>query len=308
MTGLKNNAKNIIFQLLWWGAINPKKVILQVTPGLLKRNPVSEKFIEKEWQKKIAAGLKTWPNDTKPQRYHFGGLKISNNDIKILADPSISYQDVLGSRPDNFRKLFKKEYRPIPVSVDMILMAKNKMGEKMLGLTLRNANQDYKAGGFHVTTGGAMEIGKDKKPIDAALRETEEEMGIKPKELSNISCRGIIFNPCQSEIGIMFVATANIPTEKILSRPHDNENNILFIQLKKESLEYWLLEFTHANSVDGIVGALTIGSDLYGKKWAENILAKIIKKSSGYSNAQKRRSLEKKDIKKLKMFLNKKES
>lgn len=305
MAGLKNNAKNIIFQLPWWGSADPRKIILRIMPGLLKRSKESEKFIEKEWQKKISSCIKLFPNDTKSTRYHFGGIKITKDFIEILADPAISYRDVIGSRPERFRKLFKKEYWPIPVSVDMVLIAKNKRGEKMIGLTLRNASQDYKAGGFHITTGGAMEIGKDKKPIAAALRETEEEFGIKPEELSNILCRGIIFNPCQSEIGINFVATANIPTEKILSRCHDNENNTLFVPLKKEILEYCLLKLTHANSVDGIVGTLAVGNDFYGKKWAENILAKILKRSKEYKNLQKRQELEKADIKKLKTsFLN----
>ena len=297
------NKKNLIFETLFWGKINPDKVTIKKTPGLLKRSARAEKFIENEWKKQISSGLKTRPNDIRPSRYHFGGLKIAKKFIEISAEPIISYQDVIGSRPDKFRKLFKKESWPTPVSADMVLIAKNKKGEEMLGITLRNADQDYKAGGFHITTGGAMEIGKDKKPIDAALRETEEECGIKSKELSNVSCRGIIFNPYQSEIGIIFVATANIPTEKILSRRHDNENNTLFIPLKKEILEYWLLELTHANSTDGIVGALTVGSDIYGKKWAENILAKIMKKSAGYGNAKKEKVLEKRDIRKLKSFL-----
>ena len=299
------NKNKLIFELLFWGKINPDKIILKKIPSLLKRNKKSEKFIENKWKKQIASGLKIRSNDTRPSRYHLGGLKITEKSVEILASPEISYRDIIGSRSDKFRKLFKKEYWPIPVSVDMILIAKNKKGEKMLGVTLRNANQDYKAGGLHMTTGGAMEIGKDKNPIDAALRETKEETGIKPKELSNIFCRKIIFNPCQSEIGIMFTATAEIPIEKILSRRHDNENKILFIPFKKETLEYWLLKFTHANSIDGIVGALTIGEDFYVINWAENIFAKILKKIKGCKNPKKRQELEKADIKKLKKWLNK---
>lgn len=308
MIRLKNNAKNIIFDLLWWGSANTQKVILQVTPGLLKRNLTSEKFIEKEWQKKIASRFKPWPNDTKPKRFHFGGIKIADDFIEILADPAISYRDVLGSRPDKFRKLFKKECWPVPISVDMVIIAKNKNGEEMLGITLRNASQDYKAGGFHVTTGGAIEIGKDKKPIDAALRETEEEIGIKPKELLSILCRGIIFNYHKSEIGIMFVAIARIPIEEILSKPHDNENKILFIPMNKNNLEYWLLEFTHANSYNGIIGMLMIGEGLYGKKWKDDIMTKLAKNIPKYLSLKRREELEKIDIEKFKKWLIKRDS
>ncbi len=299
------NKKNFIFDLHFWRKIDPNKIIIKEVSGLLKRSKESEKFIENEWQKKIASGLKIRLNDTQPKKYHFGGLKIQHNRIEILADPIISYRDVIGSRPDEFRKLFKKEYWPILLSIDMVLIAKNNKGEKMLGITLRNTNQDYKAGGFHVTTGGAIEIGKDKNPIDAALRETEEEIGIKPKELSNIFCQGINFNYYQSEIGIIFIAIANISTEKILSRCHDSENKTLFIPLKKETLKYWLLEFTHANSINGIIGMLAVGEDLYGKNWAENILVKILKRGKGYKNSQKRQELEKTDIEKLKKWLKK---
>ncbi len=304
MLKLRKNKKGYaVFDILFWGEKKPNKIILQKINSALKKSPASEKFIENEWQKRIASGLKPWPNDTQATKYNFNGLKITENSIKILTDSKISYRDIIGSRPVKFRELFKEEYWRIPITVDLILLAKNKMGKKMLGITLRSTSHDYKPGGFHVTTGGAMEIGKDKKPLEAALRETEEECGIKPKELSNILCRGIVFNPSLSELGIIFVAIANISIEEIQSRPNDNENKILFISLKKNNLECWLLEFTNANSYDGIFGMLIVGEELYGKAWKDRVIAKLAEKNRKYSRSQKRKELEKIDIRKLKKWL-----
>lgn len=264
-----------LFKLLFWDNYNPDKIIIKKTSGLLKRSPASEKFIEKEWQKRITSDQKAWPNDTKPSRYHFGGLKKSSDALLLLADPSISYRDTLGSRPAKFRKLFPKKYSPVPITVSLALTVKNSRGEEMLCLTSRNTTQDAHAGGFHVTTGGAMEIKKDKKPFDAALRETKEEIGLKPREISNIRCRAIAYNPWLSEIGVIFTATAKVTAKEIQSRPHDDENKTLFIPLTKKNLEYLLLQLTFANSLDGTLGALAIGSDRFGAVWAKNILKKI---------------------------------
>ena len=291
------------FQLLFWGNYNPNKIILKKTSGLLKRMPAAERFMETEWQKRITSDQKAWPNDTKPSRYHFGGLKKSSKTLWLLADPSISYRDTLGSRPDEFRKLFPKRCSPIPITVTLALTAKNNRGEEMLCLTLRNATQDAHAGGFHITTGGAMEIQKDRQPLNAALRETKEEIGLKPREITELRCRAITYDPYLSEICVIFTAAAKITAEKIQSRAHDNENRTLFISATKNNLEYLLLHLTFANNPAGILGLLAIGNDRYGLAWAKNIMKIILKKGIDYKNARQRAELERKDIKKLHKFL-----
>ena len=302
----KDKNGRAVFDILFWGKKNPDKITIQKIKKPLKRNPSSEKFIKNEWQKRVASGLKPWPNDALPSRYGFNGLEISGNSIRILSGSVLSYRDIIGSRPIKFRELFSREYWPVPLTADMVVLAKNKKGEDMIGITLRNASQDQNGGGIHTTTGGAIEIKKDKKPIDAALRETEEEMGIKPEELSGVYCRGILFNPHLSEIGIIFVATADIPVEEIKTLVHDNENEIMFISAQKKNLEYWLLKLTYANSHDGIIGMLMAGEDLYGKKWKDAMMDKLIKNNQEYLNPHKRGGLEKSGIKKLKKWLNKK--
>jgi ADP-ribose pyrophosphatase YjhB (NUDIX family) len=151
----------------------------------------------------------------------------------------------------------------------MTLVTQNKQGKRIIVITQRNADHDSGARGFHITTGGAMEIGKDKSPIDAALRETKEECGVRPKELSTNLCRAVVYNPRLSEIGIIFSGSAKITAEEIQSRKHDDENKILFVSTAKNSLKHWLLKQARQTSVDGILGALTIGNDLYGKQWIE---------------------------------------
>ena len=299
MTKSKEKEKDF-FDILFWDKIDPNKVTLEKTTGLLKRSSASEEFIGNEWWKKITYGFEPWPHDTQPTRYHFGGIDVSNGFVKIIADPAISYRDVMGSRPEKFRGLFAKEYWPITISVDMILVAKNKWGEKMLAITLRGANHDYNPSGFHVTTGGSMEIGKDEKPIDAALRETEEECGIKPRELSGILCRGITLIKDTQEIGVMFSATVNASAEEMLSRYHDNENEVLFVPTDKNNLEYLLTKFTYASSYDGIIGMLTIGEEFHGKHWRDGIMTKLYKRVGKSLSSVKNKELEKMDIEKFK--------
>ena len=69
------NKKNLIFETLFWGKINPDKVTIKKTPGLLKRSARAKKFIENEWKKQISSGLKTRLNDIRPSRYHLAALK-----------------------------------------------------------------------------------------------------------------------------------------------------------------------------------------------------------------------------------------
>ena len=296
--------KQKFFKLLVEGKFTPDRVEMKETPGSLKRSPESEAILESGWQKLLKSGFKPWPNDTKPSRYYFAGAKVENDKLVIAVDPSLSYRDAIGARNPELKKL-GKEYLPIWIGSNLIILAKNKSGEEMIGITLRNSNHDYKPNGYHVTAGGAMDATRKERAIETALREAKEEIGINPKEFSKIICNSVIFNPWSVNAIVNFIGIPYLSVEEILARNHDDENEIIFISADKQELQKWLLKTSHANSSDGIAALLLIGKDRYGEKWFEEMSTALSLLSSEYDDEQKRKELEQRDIRRIREFIKK---
>src|SRR3989344_1891521 len=250
--------KQKFFELLVDGEFAPDQLEMKEVVGSLKRSPESETILESEWKKFLASGVKPWPNDTKPSRYHFTSAKVENGKLIISVDPSMSYRDAIGARSPELLKL-GREYVPTTAFANILLIAKTKSGQEKLGITLRNTKQDYKPGGYLPTTGGSINLKNKETPFQAALRECKEEIGVEPEELENLVCRGIIFNPAVSGAVIYFLATTKLTVEEVLSRHHDDENQTIFIPTKIVEFQKWLLASAHANTGEGIAAMLLLG-------------------------------------------------
>lgn len=295
------------FEISAEGKFQPEQIEVQITNGSLKRSVESENFIEQQWQQKLADGLKSWPNDTKPTRYRLAGTKVMDNRLILTLDPCVSYRDFAGSNSSDFAKRFGPDYLPRALAVTVILIAKNKNGEEQILMTLRKPDHDYKAGGYHISTGGFMEIDKETDPTRAALRELHEESGIDETELNSLVCIGVVANPWTKHSDIVYEAKTALSVEDILTKEHDRENNLLFIPTERKKLQQWLLGTAHAATGIATAGLLLTGKEsvgrekddagqlIDGEKWYREMLKALAWRSEKYDDESVRKTLEKRD-------------
>ena len=310
------------FEVLAEGHFAPENIETRlVEPGsTLKRAPESEAFIEAGWEKEIenmaARGEKPWPNDLKPTKYRLAGFAVEGDKLVVTLDPCVSYRDFRGVRTEEFVQRFGKEALPNPLSALTMVIAKDRAGEEHMLVTLRNPKQDYKPGGYHVSTGGLMDSRRDKTPIDAALGELAEESGILKDELEQFECRGLVYNPWTFHSEIVFRADTRTTIEDIIERRKEKarskglteeeaEGELLFVPTKRVKLQQWLLGPAHAGVPSGLAEILLVGKDLVaeqgedGERWYEEMRKALAWRSAEYENEAVRDALEHRDSERL---------
>jgi len=264
------------------------------------RSPLSNVIrndLNKKWD--LLPGKK-WPNDTNPSRFRYEGHKVQDGKIILMVSPSVSYKDY-AAWDQNFTIQYGIDSAPLPISVTTLI----ETTDHKLVLTKRKPEADYKAGGLS-GVGGFMEIKKDAKPngtpdiLGALKREANEETGLESNELNISSLNSIIYNPISGSVDLVFWSKTSLSTIKLARREHDEENTLVFADMNPDSLQNLVLTRTNAFTV-GVLGLLIAkGSEMFGKKWADETLGIFRLRGISYSEAVKRgpnllRKLELKD-------------
>jgi 8-oxo-dGTP pyrophosphatase MutT (NUDIX family) len=293
--------KQEFFDIVIEGKFTPDELLFNEIPAgsSIKRTPESEAYLEQKWKELLASGFKPWPNDTKPSRYRLADAKVENGTLITTLDPAISYRDCVGGSTDEYREQFGEEASMRALASTVIVLAHNQAGEEGIMLTLRNSTQDYKPNGFHVSTGGWIDINKKETPLEAAYRELEEEAGISKNEVEDFFCRGIVNDPLRNQGDIIFQGTSSVPIEEIKKRCHDDENELLFIPTDRIKIQQWLLAPAHANTTIGLSAILLFGKDRFGEQWFNEMNAALAWRSQNYSNEENRKTLEIRDTERL---------
>lgn len=295
-------AEQKFFKMLWQGVIPPEKIITEIRTGFLIRTKDSEDWIEREWQKAIAGGLKEWPNDRKPTRYRFCGVQERDGKLIIMLDPCVSYRDFAGSCSPEFLERFGEHCNPHPLAVSVVIVVSDPDGQKIM-LTVRK-NVDYKPGGYHASIGGFMDISKENDIVSAVYREVKEEAGIESNELSDLRCVALAYNPWTLHSDPVFLATTTLSSGEIRKRTKDDENDSLyFISATRRSIEELITKTSHANVVIAMIGLLLVGKALPAQddederpeEWHRRMLLILAEESKNYDLPHVRQELEIRD-------------
>ncbi|MBI3421000.1 MAG: NUDIX domain-containing protein [Candidatus Sungbacteria bacterium] len=287
------------YRILVEGSFDPEKVIVEKRPGTLKRTPESEAFLDQAWAEVCARGFKPWPNDTKPSRGHLArAYTNSAGELILEIDTEISYRDVRASRhryPD-FAERFGIEYVPASFSAALYVIAQNRRGEECLLVELRGQDVDANAGGITVGAGGVVSSRSGETPFWAAIREGEEEAGIKAHELESVVCMGAVLQLAVPDGGAMFVARTQVPAEELAVRKHDGENQAVYYLPIDVLCREWLVKFAYAIGEGGIGGAVLIGETKYGKQWRHDVERALAERRTLASDVETYRRLERQDM------------
>lgn len=282
------------FKILVEGMFVPDQIDTEITvPGAtLVRSSLAEAFIEGGWEMHLAKGNKPWPNDSNPERYRVAKVEVQSNRLKLTLDPCVSYKDYISSLSTVFEERYGHDAVPNPLGVTVLL----RTADNQTLLTLRNQKTDYKPGGWHASVGGFMEIKRNESPVEAGLRELEEETGIKPDELHKLGVVGVVYNPWTLHTNLVLSAKTKLTAAEVLERKHDDENELLFVNTTAESYEYWIVGGMHANVVIAMAAMIMVGTGLFGPEWRAKMLKALAEGSRDYDSLEVRQKLEKRDL------------
>lgn len=291
-----------IFEIIWEGREKPENIEFEKIDPIgssLKSTPESQKFIDEHWRNLVDGGMKPWPNDTKPSRYRFAGLRYEKGKMRFQVDPCVSYHDFRGSWSQEFLERFGKESLPNPLGNTTVIFCKDKNGRENIMVGLREETADNKAGGYHISAGGFYEITKDSNLTEGALREVEEETGINNDNLDQIECRGVVFSDCQTSV--VFEAHTNLTAEEIIERrkqltqkrkltAEESEQGLIFVPVNRIKIQQLMLGPLFAGISTGIAGLLIVGKDMARRegidpeKWQKEMLNGLAWRSHEFEN------------------------
>ncbi len=282
------------FKILAEGTFIPEQIDTEITVSgiTMVRNSQSDAFIEGGWEMHLAKGNKPWPNDTKPGRYRTANVEVQDNRLKLTLDPCVSYKDFLASLSTVFEEYYGHDAVPDPLAISVLL----RTADNQTLLTVRDQKTDYKPGGWHASTGGFMEIKRNESPVEAGLRELEEETGVQPGELDGLVAIGVVYNPWTLHTDLILSAKTRFTAAEVLERKHDDENELLFVDTTAESYEHWIVGGMHANVIIAMAALIMVGTDLFGLEWREKMLDALAEGSRNYDSLEVRQKLEKRDL------------
>lgn len=126
---------------------------------------------------------------------------------------------------------------------------------------------------YHII-GGIMEPEKDDTPLETAIREGCEEIGLKAEELNSDSARIISINlePRTGYYQASYFIPLLLALDEIKKRTGDGEGEKMYVENSETALESFLLDYWEQFVPTGLALSLVYGSKEFGDAWAEDIL------------------------------------
>ncbi|OGM31447.1 hypothetical protein A2803_05250 [Candidatus Woesebacteria bacterium RIFCSPHIGHO2_01_FULL_44_21] len=293
------DTENPYFRVFTEGIFQAETVTAEIVPSTRKLTENLQAQLDERWSDYQG---KKWPNDENPSRFRYEGYEVVDGVVKLKVAPSISYKDSITWGPD-LTQQYGQDAAPLPLMVSSLIETSD--GKIVIGK--RNGRADYKAGGLS-GMGGAINIKEDTRPdgtldiLHALGREIEEESGVKLQEIKP-TLHGIIYNPVSGTVNLGFVVTTSLSSDEIKKRPHDDENELLFIDIDPDTVQNLVLTRVNAFTTETLELLMSVGEQKFGKRWASETREIFRLRQISYAEAIKRgpsvvKKLEERDIKK----------
>jgi hypothetical protein len=258
----------------------------------MKRSLESISFTQGASAQRAAMGIKAWPGDSLPTRFHYVDCEAEVGTLRIFAEACVSYEDHAACVLPEFEERFGLTYLSMAIATSWLLESEGHI------LVTQRLKADYKNGGLHFSSGGFMTIEQEPSgdTRHAVIREGYEEVGLTEDEISSITCLGVAYDNVQKKPDAIFKATTNVPIEEIKRRKTDKENVNFWMPISEPNVRHLLLESAHSVVPMGQAALLLRGGELFGQDWLYEMNQRLIKKAGDYNNPVARRAREKEDI------------
>lgn len=278
------------FRMLTEGNFLSVKPVL--VNGHMCRSPESEAYIQKVKEGRLAKGIKAWPNDAKPSRFHYVGAEGVGNTLLVKVEPCVSYDDHAAGTSQEFLRIFGWDYLPNALATTVLLESEGHM------LVANRLKVDYKKGGFHFSIGGFIGVKEepDGDPVHAVVRELEEEAGVRKDEIELLTCLGIAWDIWQNKPDVIFTAKTSTPIAELRQRKTDKENSNFWMPVSERNVARLLLGSAHSVVPMGMAALLFSGKRWFGEDWFSKRIAELEIAGKGYEDPSIREQLEKRDI------------
>lgn len=259
------NLENPYFRVFAEGIFQVESITTEIVPSTRKLTENLLSQLDERWRNYEG---KKWPNDENPSRFRYEGYEVIDGVIKIKVSPSISYKDSITWSFD-LTEQYGQEAAPLPLMVGSLI----ETSDGKIVISRRNDSHDYKAEGLS-GLGGAINIKEDSRPdgspdiVHALGREIEEESGVKLYEIKPL-LRVITYNPVSGTVTLDFMSATILSSDQIEKRPHDDENELLFVDINPDTLQNLVLTRTNSFTTEILELLMSMGEQKFGKRWAK---------------------------------------
>jgi len=221
------------------------------------RNKDALEYIKKQWNKIV---------QEKPSMFAGDLVRVvkSNSDSEHIRLYTIhtTYDDFYVTQTKSFQEKFPNELISNPLSVGCILVT----NDNYLVLGIRNKQVAVEPGKITVVSGMVDDKDiVDFKKVDlfsCINREIEEEIGVKPKEISDLLCIGLVDSKYGQNTHVPFFGRTNLHFNEILQRENDGEFSEI-IKLGNSEIEISAILNNNNNLSDILVPTLQIYLKLF---------------------------------------------
>lgn len=216
-------------------------------------------YVDEKWKTFVAGGARVFPNDTKPGFHQVVRIESLGPYYAplVVTSPTMSYQRAVMTGTPEFQREFGEAACPNRLAVTVTLETAD---GKIVG-TVRSEKSDYKPRGFHFSMGGYLGITEGATPYGEALRELEEELGIKEHELQALDVVAAVFNPVFYLTDLVVVAKTTLTSAGVAARKGDDENvGRFFVDSDFGSLWNFFWLAPHAGTASALAGLVELAS------------------------------------------------
>lgn len=242
-------SKNCFFEILIEGTFKPDQIITSYNPVGVDYPTYMRQSIEAEWERLISRNPNAFPGPM----IRLDTIGVSDGHL-VLGVGETNYKDYLGTLAlilnDKSRKGL--EYFAHPLAATMVVHSKTMFdGRGGILFSQRSQSLAQHPGELEFPSGNVEKGDIDQRgyinPVITALRETEEEQGIRKDDLENIRVLGVeyeIYNDAAPVVVVAADLKDDVKIDEVVKEESDQEGRQIWLPDNPEALTKLLMRYS----------------------------------------------------------------
>lgn len=264
------------FEILARGCYRPEQTIIDYHPELsMPMTPEIQAWMEKDWQQKLSLAQQQGTLLYDAPLIRFVSASSPTADTLRLTLGNTSYKEYVTTRAPAFASHHTREELSNAFSVCSVV----ETSDDFILLDQR-AGVDTYVGRYHVIGGflersADMTVCQQPDPFAAMRREIQEETGIRPTDITEQLCLGVVYDLSLPHAELCFLTRLHIPLETVLHErtPEDQEiRKLQSLQVTADQLQAFIVRHHGNISPSGEPNMLLYGELRFGPSWLIEVL------------------------------------
>lgn len=258
------------YEILAQGLFRPDQLIITYQPSLrMPTSPVIQQWMDTFWTQKLAEAQERGVPLFDAPLYRFVDVETRADGNLYVTLGDTGYKEYVTTRAPEFSAGRQRQELGNALAVCSVVETSD--GYILLD---KRRGVDVYVGRYHVI-GGFFERGLDHlengqpDPFGAIRREIREETGIKPADIAEQYCLGLVYDLATPHAECCFLTRLHIPLSEVKTRiPEENEIKQLETLYATEQSLREFIKGNHGNiSATGEPNLLLYGELCFGENW-----------------------------------------